>query len=152
MVPSWFHGYIWIYEHHSDIHCNYVSQGSNFLKPECGNVDTKPRDDTYLISISHTSQSTCLSGMLIDAYSQSFPLQLHVAIQVVKPPVSMSILILHTRYCPAISHDGFAVCLTLTDTCELEQTRRRPVIITENEALIASGTHCLMVSPGSQHS
>ena len=92
--------------------------------------------------------------MLIVTCPQSSPLHSHLTEHVVRAsfPVVVGPLSVHFRYIPECSHfDNVFVILSATSTWDVEQTRRRPVIVTVKDALIASGTRLLMLKPGNQH-
>ena len=91
--------------------------------------------------------------MLIVTCSQSSPLHAHLAEHVFRAsfPVVVGPLSVHLRYIPESSHSDHLVIPSDTSTWDVEQTRRRPVIVTVKDAFIASGTRILMLSPGNQH-
>ena len=108
---------------------------------------------TYSILISHSSQLSSNFCMLIVTCSQSSPSQTHLAEHVFRTsfPVVAGPLNVQLRYIPERSHPDDLVIPSATSTWDVEQTRRRPVILTVKDALIASGTRLLMLRPGNQH-
>ena len=92
--------------------------------------------------------------MLTVTCSQSFPIHSHVAAHVIRasfPVVAGPLTSKHLWYFPESSHSDHLLLLRNTSKWDVEQTRRRPVMVTVKDALIDSGTRLLMVRPGNQH-
>ena len=108
---------------------------------------------TYFIPISHSSQLSWNVCMLMVTCPQSSPIHSHLAAHVIRAsfPVVAGLPSMHIWNTPDSSHCDHLLLLRNTSKWDMEQTRRRPVIVTVKDAWIASGTRLVILMPGNQH-